>query len=123
MEDDITFSSQFLRRLGQVNTTAGFGFLTFYLPGDGFGAQPEFDPNRFYGTQCVLFPRESIELLVRERDEMHSHFPPGYDIRWSRFLAAKGYALHATEHSYVQHLSTLSRLHGEGTHVSNRFVP
>lgn len=122
LEDDIVFSSRFLERLGHAQSESGFGFLTFYLPGDGFGAR-QIDPDRFYGTQCVLFPRNSLERLVRERSEMHAQFPPGYDIRWSRYLASKGYPLYATEHSYVQHLSTLSRLHGHGTHVSNCFVP
>jgi hypothetical protein len=54
---------------------------------------------------------------------MHAAFPPGYDIRWSSYLAAQGYPLYATERSYVQHLSTLSRLHGHGTHASRCFVP
>jgi GT2 family glycosyltransferase len=122
LEDDIVFSSRFPDRLAQVRPDNGLGFLTFYLPGNGFGIGP-IDPNRFYGTQCVLFPRRSIERLVREKDEMHAQFPPGYDIRWSRYLASKGHTLYATERSYVQHLSTQSRLHGHGTHVSHCFVP
>jgi GT2 family glycosyltransferase len=122
LEDDIVFSSRFPDRLAQVRLENGFGFLTFYLPGNGFGNE-QIDPSRFYGTQCVLFPRNSVERLVREKNEMHAQFPPGYDIRWSRYLAAKGYPLYATERSYVQHLSTLSRLHGHGTHASNCFVP
>jgi hypothetical protein len=122
LEDDIVFSSRFSDRLGQVRWENEFGFLTFYLPGDGFGGD-RIDPNRFYGTQCVLFPRNSVEKVVSGKSEMHAAFPPGYDIRWSRYLAAKGYPLYATERSYVQHLSTLSRLHGHGTHASRCFVP
>jgi GT2 family glycosyltransferase len=130
LEDDIVFSSRFSDRLGQVRWESEFGFLTFYLPGDGFGGDRSeaaynhaIDPNHFYGTQCVLFPRNSIEKVVTGRSEMHAAFPPGYDIRWSRYLAAQGYPLYATERSYVQHLSTLSRLHGHGTHASRCFVP
>jgi GT2 family glycosyltransferase len=122
LEDDIVFSSRFSDRLGQVRWDDEFGFLTFYLPGDGFGGC-QIDPNRFYGTQCVLFPRNSVEKVVSGKSEMHAAFLPGYDIRWSRYLAAKGYPLYATERSYVQHLSTFSRLHGHGTHASRCFVP
>jgi len=122
LEDDIVFSSRFMDRLGQVGWENGYGFMTFYLPGDGFGGE-DVNPGSFYGTQCVLFPGPALERLVRDRTEMHRQFPPGYDIRWSRYLASKGYSLHATEHSYVQHVSKSSRLHGTGTHTSNRFIP
>jgi len=122
MEDDIVFSSHFGERLAQGYAGDNTGFLTFYLPGDGFGGE-DVNPGSFYGTQCVLFPGPALERLVRDRTEMHRQFPPGYDIRWSRYLASKGYSLHATEHSYVQHVSKSSRLHGTGTHTSNRFIP
>jgi hypothetical protein len=122
LEDDVVFSSKFAGRLGAARLAEGDGFLTFYLPGDGFGSQ-EIVPERFYGTQCLLFSREAVELLAREREEMWARFPPGYDIRWSRFLASKGYKLYATERSYVQHLSTESRLHSGATHASNSFIP
>jgi GT2 family glycosyltransferase len=122
MEDDIEFSSHFLERLNAVRAGDGCGFVTFYLPGHGFGST-EFDAGRFYGTQCVLFPRHSLELLVRDRFEMNTQFPPGYDIRWSRYLASKGYKLYATDRSYVQHVSDESRLHGHRTHVSHCFLP
>lgn len=122
LEDDIVFSSRFSDRLGQVRWENEFGFLTFYLPGDGYGGD-RIDPNRFYGTQCVLFPYHSVEKVVSGKSEMHAAYPPGYDIRWSRYLAAQGYPLYATERSYVQHLSTLSRLHGHGTHASRCFIP
>lgn len=122
LEDDIVFSSRFLEQLRTTWWESGAGFLTFYLPGDGFASR-EVDPERFYGTQCVLFARDAVECLVRERADMHARFPPGYDIRWSRYLASKGYKLYATEESHVQHLSTRSRLHDDATHASNRFVP
>jgi len=122
MEDDIVFSSRFLDRLKSLPVDERCGFVTFYLPGKGFGTS-EIDAGSFYGTQCVLFPRPALELLVRERVQMNTQFPPGYDIRWSRFLASKGYKLYATEHSYVQHASSQSRLHGHGTHVSECFLP
>lgn len=122
VEDDVIFSSRFVDCLNSAQLGEQAGFLTFYLPGNGYEAT-EIDPNQFYGTQCVLFPRHSVELIVREREEMCSKFPPGYDIRWSRFLSAKGYRLYATDHSYVQHLSMVSRLHGHLTHASNRFLP
>jgi hypothetical protein len=122
LEDDIVFSSRFASRLARLPTLEQWGFLTFYLPGSGYGSA-EIDPDRFYGTQCILLPREALEVLVRDRLRMNSEFPPGYDIRWSRFLASRGYKLFATEHSYVQHISRESRLHGQSTHASDCFIP
>jgi GT2 family glycosyltransferase len=122
LEDDIEFSAGFADRLRRTELPEDTGFVTFYLPGDGFGDSP-FDCNRFYGTQCVLFPRAAVELLVQRRHEMNSTYLPGYDIRWSRFLAANGRLLYATERSFVQHLPALSRLHGHSTHQSRCFVP
>jgi GT2 family glycosyltransferase len=122
VEDDIAFSSRFSQRLRMVPVGDRFGFLTFYLPGNGYGSS-RIDPGHFYGTQCVLFPREAMEVLVREKAEMHARYLPGYDIRWSRYLAHKGYELRATERSYVQHLSSMSRLHEGATHTSNCFEP
>jgi hypothetical protein len=49
LEDDIVFSSRFADRLGQVRWENEFGFLRFYLPGEGFGGD-RIDPSHFYGT-------------------------------------------------------------------------
>jgi GT2 family glycosyltransferase len=121
LEDDVIFSSRFLEALRGIRLQPETGFVTLYLPGHEYGAQIV-DPNRFYGTQCVLFPRDSAELLTSRHDEMAARFPPGYDIRWSRFLAAEGKRLLATQQSYVQHMGTHSRLHGHGSHQSHHFV-
>lgn len=122
LEDDIIFSSHFLDRLAPVRSESGFGLFTFYLPGHGFGGE-RIAPNDFYGTQCVLFPRNAVEVIVQGREEMDKQFPPGYDFRWARYLASMGFSLHATEKSYVQHLGTLSRLSGGNQHYSHVFVP
>lgn len=121
IEDDIIFSSRFLGALNSIEIMPDTGFVTFYLPGNGYG-DSEIDPNSFYGTQCILFPRTPLELIANSWDEIKSRIPPGYDIRWSRFLPEKGYKLHCTSHSYVQHLQSISRLHGHSSHVSNRFL-
>ena len=122
LEDDIAFSSRFADRV--VNTYLGpeTGFLTLYAPGNEYGFHVV-EPSRFYGTQCLLFPRRAVEEIVSNTQYMMANFMPGYDIRWSRFLAHKGYVLYATDFSYVQHLPRNSRLHGGGTHMSHRFVP
>lgn len=123
IEDDIVFSSRFAPILTRTRLTLQSGFLTLYLPGNGYG-KPVLDPNHFYGSQCLLFTRKAVEEIVTGRDEMMAKFLPGYDIRWSRFLAHKGYVLHCFKHSYVQHLPSNSRLHSHGgSHVSNCFVP
>jgi hypothetical protein len=55
---------------------------------------------------------------------MMANFMPGYDIRWSRFLAHRGYVLYGADSSYAQHLPRKSRLHDHShNHISNRFIP
>ena len=121
MEDDIRFSKLFVEKLNSLDVAPDTGFVTFYLPGDEYGSIT-IDPSRFYGTQCLVFPRHAVSEIVEHREYMRSAFYPGYDIRWSRFLAERGYRLYATDRSYVQHLAAISRLNGYSSHVSNRFV-
>jgi GT2 family glycosyltransferase len=120
VEDDIRFSAQFAERLRGVRLGPEAGMMTFYQPGNGYGSTV-INPGHFYGTQCVLFPRRRVEEIVENWTDITTRIPPGYDIRWSRFLGERGYKLYATERSYVQHLSSVSRLHGHGTHNSNVF--
>lgn len=122
MEDDIVFSSLFPEKATNTYLGPETGFLTLYMPGNGYGFHI-INPSHFYGTQCLLFTRKAAEEIVRGRDEMMANFLPGYDIRWSRFLAHKGYLLYCQERSYVQHQPGLSRLHHQVSHVSNCFSP
>ncbi|HEV2801614.1 MAG TPA: hypothetical protein VGW12_14005 [Pyrinomonadaceae bacterium] len=120
LEDDIIFSKRFNEKLRTLSVNPDTGLLTLYLPGNEYGSTV-IDPNRFYGTQCVLFPRRPLREIVANWEEIKRRIPPGYDIRWSRFLGERGYKLYGTEYSYVQHLQTVSRLHGHSSHVSNKF--
>src|SRR5207302_4119707 len=99
-------------------------FVTFYTPDDEYGGTL-IDPERFYGTQCLLLPRRSVAELVEAYDVIEATIRPGYDIRWSRFLASRGHRLYATERSYVQHLEqVVSLLDAPGwRHRSCGFVP
>ena len=121
VEDDIVFSPRFPGVLHSIDVKPDTGFITLYRPGNEY-ASTEIDPGRFYGTQCVLFPRRPVEEIVSNWDDIKRRIPPGYDIRWSRFLGERGYKLYSTDHSYVQHLQSTSRLHGHSSHVSNSFV-
>lgn len=120
IEDDIIFSRRFNEKLRTLSINPDTGLLTLYLPGNEYGSTLV-DPHKFYGTQCVLFPRQPLQEIVANWDEIKRRIPPGYDIRWSRFLGERGYKLYSTEHSYVQHLQTTSRLHGHSSHVSHKF--
>jgi hypothetical protein len=122
LEDDLLFSSQFAEKVSNTYLGPETGFFTLYLPGDGYGSDVV-QPSRFYGSQCLLFTRAAAGAIVAGREEMMARFPPGYDIRWSRFLAHKNFVLYAASHSFVQHQPGLSRLHGHASHMSNRFVP
>jgi hypothetical protein len=122
MEDDIYFSSRFTAKLNSIYLGPETGFVTLYHPGDGYGFHIV-NPEHFYGTQCLMFTRRAVEEIVRDRDYMMANFWPGYDIRWSRFLASRGYVLYCTDRSYVQHVQSPSRLHGHASvHVSRQFV-
>ena len=123
MEDDIAFSSRFAEKVANTYLGPETGFLTLYLPGNGYGFHI-LDSSHFYGTQCILFTRKAVEEIILNREYMMANFLPGYDIRWSRFLAHKGYVLYCTDASYVQHLPRHSRLHQiDGTHLSHCFLP
>jgi hypothetical protein len=121
LEDDIIFSVHFIEKLRALEIKPDAGLITLYLPGNEYSSTV-IDPHGFYGTQCVLFPRRSIEEIVNNWADIKTRIPPGYDIRWSRFLAERGYKLYSTDNSYVQHQQAISRLHGHTTHMSNKFL-
>jgi hypothetical protein len=79
------------------------------------------EPYRFYGTQCLLFPREVIGIILQNRQEMERRFSPNYDLRWGQYLGATGFKLYAAPRSYVQHMGVKSRM-GSGYHSSCNFV-
>lgn len=120
LEDDIRFSPKFLERIRRAELAPDAGLLTLYLPGRGYGSTV-IAAEKFYGTQCVLFPRERVREIVENWADIKRRIPPGYDIRWSRFLAERGYKIYAAEASYVQHLESVSRLHGHPNHVSQAY--
>jgi hypothetical protein len=125
LEDDIVFSSRFREVLRSCVVPDDAGFVTFYAPAGEYGGTLV-DPERFYGTQCLLLPRRSVCALVDAYDVIEATLQNGYDIRWSRFLARQGYRLYATERSYVQHLDHAASLLNGGTrpgHRSSNFVP
>jgi hypothetical protein len=125
LEDDIVFSSRFCDVLRSCVVPDDAGFVTFYAPAGEYGGTL-IDPERFYGTQCLLLPRRSVCELVDAYDVIEATLRDGYDIRWSRFLARQGYRLYATERSYVQHLDHGVSLLNGGTqpgHRSCHFVP
>jgi hypothetical protein len=128
LEDDVVFSSCFVEALQALELPADAGFVSMYLPGDGFGSRI-INPEEFWGTQCILFPRWAVQEMAENWDHLMANFQPGYDIRWSRYLAARGYKLYCTDRSYVQHVGKYSTLHGPRPDnlaefmTSRRFVP
>jgi hypothetical protein len=123
VEDDVVFSSRFAEKVANTYLGPETGFLTLYAAGEGYGSDVV-APSHFYGSQCLLFTRQAVAEIVHNVRFMMANFMPGYDIRWSRFLAHKGYILYTTDFSYVQHVPRQSRLHGHsGNHISNRFLP
>ena len=124
LEDDIVFSTRFLQTLQALDMPDDAGFISLFQPGTGYGSRV-IDPGRFYGTQCVLFPRRAVQEMVDHWDLLINNFLPGYDIRWSRFLASRGYRLYCTDRAYVQHIGRYSALHARSSAqlYSRLFVP
>jgi len=120
LEDDVVFSSGFAEMLAATRLPDGAGFLTLYSPGGGYGTH-EINPDHFYGTQAVLFSRAAAADIAEHQAQMQSEILPGYDIRWSRWLAKRGFRLYATAVSWVQHVGSQSRLHDGGSHASAIF--
>jgi hypothetical protein len=120
LEDDIIFGSGFAEMIASTRLADDAGFLTLYLPGHGYGG-PTVNPDDFYGTQAVLFSRAGAADIVEHQAQMQAEILPGYDIRWSRWLARRGFRLYAATQSWVQHVGSQSRLHQGGSHASAVF--
>jgi len=124
VEDDIIISSELPARVADLSIDPDAAFYTFYQPGDGYGggAIPTsiVQSGRFFGTQCILLPTTSARLILDHRAEIERDHPPGYDLRWTRFLVGRGRVAYSSERSLVQHIGVESRL-GCMTHRSNTF--
>jgi hypothetical protein len=120
LEDDVVFCGGFPDKISGVTLADDAGFLTMYLPGQGYGTRVV-PPDVFYGTQAVLFSRRAVADIVAHREQMQAEILPGYDIRWSRWLARQGFRLYATSESWVQHIGSVSRLHTGASHASAVF--
>lgn len=120
MEDDIEFSSEFIRVIQSYQPPPKMGFLSLYQPEGGF-PPGLINPAGFYGAQCLWFRRAAVKAIVAEEEAVMHQFNPGMDIRWSRFLASRGFELYCLKHSYVQHIGP-SRM-ASPAHRARRFVP
>jgi len=126
LEDDVIFSSYFEQALCDARYDPAMSFYTFYQPSQGYGDVDIIAPEMiysgaFYGTQCLMFPKEAVQALLSNEIHIVKNYLPGYDLRWARFLTDAGKTSYTTRHSYVQHIGTSSRL-GCMTHRSERFI-
>lgn len=119
LEDDIVFADDFMEMLRDLVLPKDCGFFNLYQPGRGHG-YPTIDPNRFYGTQALLFPLKVAEVLNTDRDWVLKTWPPGWDIQWSRAVANYGLKIYSTKRSFVQHQG-VSHLHPTRFHFSEVF--
>lgn len=126
MEDDIVFSRQFAKAVEEARYDKDMAFYTFYQPHDGYGddgvvSSDFIHKGYFYGTQCLMFPVETVKLLLGNQELIEQNYPPGYDLRWSRFLDHQKRIAYHSKRSYVQHIGSNSRL-GCMQHTANTFV-
>ena len=126
IEDDVIFSSQFSRALGELQIRPDTGFVTLFQPRSRYPSL-EVSPHCFYGTQCLLFPYRPVRDIVENWTMISAVLRlrwgvrSGYDILWSNYLATRGYKLYRTDFSYVQHIGIISRL-GHSPGVAEDFV-
>lgn len=117
IEDDVLLSSKLSSVLTTITKNPRMAFTTLYQHGKGYGGSVV-TPGSFYGTQCLLMPSIVAERLLEKRTELEKTYPPGYDIRWSRWLAwhewLRIYCIPGK--SYAQHIGTRSRLGCTGHH-------
>lgn len=119
-EDDITFSNLMYEAIAKFPLTSKTGFVTMYQPENGYRlhSENEIDVPVFYGTQCLVFPLDSLKKLCYNMIESEE----GYDRVWAKTLAGLGLKLYALDASYVQHNQTSSLLSGHSrTHCSGVF--
>jgi hypothetical protein len=126
LEDDIQFSSKFVESLEVLEYPKDAGFITLYSSGEEYFPDTkdfiyEINWERFYGTQAILFSRETLELLVNNKDEVTETIGL-QDIQWKNFMIKKNYKIYATYNSYVQHIGLISGLHQNNFHYSTRFT-
>jgi hypothetical protein len=134
LEDDVIFSSKFADVIKKIRFPKNTGFITLYspyheyLPLKGNGLLQKVDHKKFYGTQAVLFPKNVIERLKCNFENLSKVKPeyghaPGYDHNWAYFLGGENYELFATNNSYVQHMQGSSRLRQNAIiHTSYKFI-
>jgi hypothetical protein len=127
LEDDLQFSSQFVKFLEETEVPDNAGMVSLYLPNDGHASRKLtnlnlVDPTKFYGTQCVIFPKRALMLMLNKEVTIRSNIAPGYDIQWSRAMKDIGLKIYESKNSYVQHVGE-SLLHPEKeVHHSTCFV-
>lgn len=123
LEDDVEVSSELVNWLTGTSLDPHAGFYSLYQSGGGYGSRV-IPPSRFCCTQCVLFPKRSVELVLSNR-RLTEDMPKGYDTRWALLLGrVLKRQLFASDLSYVQHFGAESRLGSpSGRHRSDRFVP
>jgi hypothetical protein len=121
LEDDTVFSSEFIPFLSQLQLMPDVALYTLYQPDRGYGSEVV-DPSRFIGTQCVLFPKWAVSMLLAHREEMEQRFNPNYDVRWGGFFGSRGLEVRASPRSFVQHIGIPSRMDC-GPHTSKTFEP
>lgn len=125
-EDDLKFSSKLVETLKTLDYPKDAGFITLYSPGSEYYPENkdflyEIDWNRFYGTQAILFSRETLKLMIDNKDEVTETIGL-QDIQWKNFMIKKEYKIYATYNSYVQHIGVISGLHQNNFHYSSNFI-
>ncbi len=130
MEGDIVLSRHFDTYWNAIQVPENLGLLTFYTPGYEYESPNrninsiiyQFPGQRFYGIQCVLFPRDIVEDIVKNESSLVNLYQGYNDIRWKEYLLAKGRDFWCTGRSMAQHIG-LDRPHRapSNPHTSSTF--
>jgi hypothetical protein len=114
LEDDIEFSSQVIPAIKKANFDTSIGYYSFYIPFGGFNvdklSREQLFSGYFFGSQCLMMPMTSVKILIDNEKYIRENYPYGCDLQWSRFLFEQKKYIWTSVHSYVQHISSESRL-------------
>ena len=122
MEDDIVLSSQFPSAIKKASQYLQIepDFITFYARSKysrlkrypAYHFMTPFNGNEYYGNICVLFKRRVLEDLKANWKKLLS-WPPGWDLRWGRYLQKNQYRMYETKKHYANHAIGKSAISGK----------
>ena len=130
LEDDIIFSSQFVRAIGllevrmrqypQVDIVTMYGNGGCYWPPKDNNFLYRFSGQEFYGNLCLAIRPKLINWWAANVDEVWEHPVWGWDIKIGQKFERNGFNWYCTKSHYVQHQVGPSAIDGVVKNVQSK---